>query len=410
LLTRMGQDFAASIQQILALILTGGSVIAAITVGQQIWKYVNEFFVLKLNDYMKRPNYGDRIGFIAEFEEDFAKITNVITQNGSKPLIVFIDDLDRCSPGRAVEVIEAINLFLDQDNCVFIIGMDAKAVAASIEVRYDKMKDYFEREYGSDVSFGQRFLEKMVQINFRFPALDHGRMMQLAAAALEDPNPPLSRERIAMAIGAQPDGAVSGTAPVRTPDATTPARDPLVEEQAMNFDSSDEVKAAVASVIQYFDYNPRRIKRFANLFRLQSLIINRMGLFVDKTIQLDRLAKWTALAMLYPDFVEALANDDSTDDRVLEALDRSRAASEDADPVARRNSIRDALPTLQMRRFFDARNLEPLLREIQTMSADEVRNYSRLVRVISASATGSAVFSATANATVTPAANANATS
>lgn len=412
LLTRIGQDFAASIQQILALILTGGSVIAAITVGQQIWKYVNEFFVLKLNDYMKRPNYGDRIGYIAEFEEDFAKITNVITQNGSKPLIVFIDDLDRCSPGRAVEVIEAINLFLDQDNCVFIIGMDAKAVAASIEVRYDKMKDYFEREYGSDVSFGQRFLEKMVQINFRFPALDHERMMQLAAAALEDPKPPLSRDRIAKAIASQPgaDGSVSGTTPVRTPDATLPTRDPLVEEQAMNFDSSDEVKAAVASVIQYFDYNPRRIKRFANLFRLQSLIINRMGLFVDKTIQLDRLAKWTALAMLYPDFVEALANDDSTDDRVLDALDRSRTASEEADPVARRNAIRDALPTLQMRRFFDARNLEPLLRETQAMSAEEVRNYSRLVRVVSLSASATTGIEAKADLTVTPAANANATS
>ncbi|MFC7643536.1 P-loop NTPase fold protein [Streptosporangium lutulentum] len=29
-----------------------------------------------------------------------------------RPLVVFVDDLDRCSPGTVAQVIEAINLFL----------------------------------------------------------------------------------------------------------------------------------------------------------------------------------------------------------------------------------------------------------------------------------------------------------
>jgi hypothetical protein len=47
---------------------------------------------------------------LAQFEEDFNRVIDCVTQEGKWPLVVFIDDLDRCAPMKSVEVVEAINI------------------------------------------------------------------------------------------------------------------------------------------------------------------------------------------------------------------------------------------------------------------------------------------------------------
>ncbi|MCA9712937.1 MAG: hypothetical protein KDK70_44340, partial [Myxococcales bacterium] len=39
-------------------------------------------------------------------------------------LLFLVDDLDRCLPEKAVEVLEAIKLFLEVPGCAFVIGVD----------------------------------------------------------------------------------------------------------------------------------------------------------------------------------------------------------------------------------------------------------------------------------------------
>ena len=51
-------------------------------------------------------------------------------------LIVFVDDLDRCLPEKAIEVLEAIKLFLEVPGVVFVLGMDREVVERGIEARY----------------------------------------------------------------------------------------------------------------------------------------------------------------------------------------------------------------------------------------------------------------------------------
>jgi predicted KAP-like P-loop ATPase len=93
---------------------------------------------------------------------------------GNRQLVVFIDDLDRCAPPKPVEIIEAINLLLPDDNhCVFILGMDSSAVAASIEVKYKDLSEFLATSASpGELTLGQRFLEKIVQINFHIPSTD----------------------------------------------------------------------------------------------------------------------------------------------------------------------------------------------------------------------------------------------
>jgi len=56
-------------------------------------------------------------------------------------IAVFVDDLDRCLPEKAVELLESIKLFLDLEGYLFIIGVDKGVITKGISYHYR----FFER-------------------------------------------------------------------------------------------------------------------------------------------------------------------------------------------------------------------------------------------------------------------------
>lgn len=69
---------------------------------------------------------------VKDFREKFGEL---LRDSKFKSLVVLIDDLDRCSPDRIVENLEAIRLFLNVDKTAFIIGADPRIVRHGIAVR-----------------------------------------------------------------------------------------------------------------------------------------------------------------------------------------------------------------------------------------------------------------------------------
>ena len=64
-----------------------------------------------------------------QFEKTFAEaITKILGEDGR--LVVFVDDLDRCLPEKAIEILEAIKLFLHVPQTIFVLGMDREDRAA----------------------------------------------------------------------------------------------------------------------------------------------------------------------------------------------------------------------------------------------------------------------------------------
>ncbi|MFG6429843.1 P-loop NTPase fold protein [Roseateles sp. LYH14W] len=82
-------------------------------------------------------------------------------------LIFLVDDLDRCLPDKAVEVLEAIKLFLEVEGCAFVLALDEEVIERGIAHRY---RDYsLQGKEGMTPITGAEYLEKLVHLPVRLP-------------------------------------------------------------------------------------------------------------------------------------------------------------------------------------------------------------------------------------------------
>ena len=88
--------------------------------------------------------------------DDFRRVFEEISKTHIVPrgrVVIFVDDLDRCLPDKAVEVLEAIKLFLDVPGCIFVLGVDREVIEEGIKVRY--------ADYEATLN-GAQYLEKII--------------------------------------------------------------------------------------------------------------------------------------------------------------------------------------------------------------------------------------------------------
>jgi formylglycine-generating enzyme required for sulfatase activity len=119
--------------------------------------------------------YIEQIQFLEQFQDKFKKL--IEDHVNPNRLVVFVDDLDRCLPEKAIEVLEAIKLFLDAESCVFVLGLDQEVIARGIEIKYKELGS--RQDSDSQQRFtveGVRYLEKIVQLPFQIPPVEQSDM------------------------------------------------------------------------------------------------------------------------------------------------------------------------------------------------------------------------------------------
>ncbi len=79
-------------------------------------------------------------------------------------LVVFIDDIDRCEPEAAYRLLEGLKVYLTLDNCVFVLGMNQKAIEEAIAQRMKTGDD-------DARSRAAAYMEKLCQNVWRLPAI-----------------------------------------------------------------------------------------------------------------------------------------------------------------------------------------------------------------------------------------------
>lgn len=130
----------------------------------------------------------EQVRFLEKFQEKFRiLIDNNIGPRGKTAgrLVVFVDDLDRCLPEKAIEVLEAIKLFVDAPGCVFILGLDQEVIARGVEIRY---RDFNKTDEGQTTNpiDGARYLEKIIQLPFQIPPIEASDMGDFVKGLIEE--------------------------------------------------------------------------------------------------------------------------------------------------------------------------------------------------------------------------------
>jgi hypothetical protein len=112
-------------------------------------------------------NAEDTAHSVRSFRDDFQKL---IEKTGLKSLVILIDDLDRCSPERLIENLEAIKLFLNVDRTAFVVATDRRIVENAIRLRYSELFTG-EKTTSAGDALVTDYLEKLIQVPYTLPKL-----------------------------------------------------------------------------------------------------------------------------------------------------------------------------------------------------------------------------------------------
>jgi KAP family P-loop domain len=240
-----------------------------------------------------KPDYSAQLPLIHQVTRDFNSLVKAYAGTGD--VYVFIDDLDRCEYAKAAELMQALMMLLSRaPNIALIVGLDRDKVAAAMATKQQGLIPYLyniapANAYTRGMEYGQQFIEKFIQVSFVLPT-------------------PL----------------LSGLKAMINPDVeelpeTLP--ESQKSEKVIRIVTGKEDSKTLSTVIemaaQVFDQNPRNVKQFANMFRLQTFIANETGLFGSwrpstrsgRPLTISQFGKFVLLCMRWPDFVKDAIDD-----------------------------------------------------------------------------------------------------
>ena len=99
------------------------------------------------------------------FKGEFEKLVSLWARSADdRRVVIFVDDLDRIRPIRALELLESIKNFIDVRGCVFVMALD-----------YDVVQRGMVEKLGQDLqkTSGKAFFDKMIQLPFIMPTTSY---------------------------------------------------------------------------------------------------------------------------------------------------------------------------------------------------------------------------------------------
>jgi hypothetical protein len=232
---------------------------------------------------------------IEAFREAFDKL---LKEADIDQLIVLIDDLDRCLPDTAIETLEAIRLLVFTSRTAFVVAADEAMVEYAVRKHFPDLP-----ETTGPRDYARNYLEKLIQVPFRIPALGETETriyvtLLLAGAELGEDDEGFgrliaaARERLkrpweSSALDADAVKQALGDKAAKTHNALL---------------LSDQIGPILASGAKG---NPRQIKRFLNTLLLREKTATARGFGDD--IKLPVLAKLMLLERFTPRLFDQIA-------------------------------------------------------------------------------------------------------
>ena len=124
-------------------------------VGSEVGNVLGSFAEQKLAGYQQAQQS------VGEFKLALETLADTLWEfAGQKPLVVFIDELDRCRPSYAIELLETGKHIFAVNHVVFVIAVNRSELSHSVKVLYGN-------DFGAD-----GYLRRFFDMDFRLPEPD----------------------------------------------------------------------------------------------------------------------------------------------------------------------------------------------------------------------------------------------
>lgn len=257
-----------------------------------------------IGQYLNDSKIFEDTSITKEFEEFQKSFSNLLKESKIEKLVVLIDDLDRCLPGVTIETLEAIRLFLFSNSTAFVIAADESMIEYAV-------KKHFPEAFDNSLSkeFSKRYLEKLIQVPFRIPALGEVEaemyILLLLIGSRINEDDKTYEKLLDFSINKMKK-------PWKNQGLAFSDLHEILKERY------DEVSNEILVANQIYPIlardttgNPRKIKRFINMLLLRKKIAEARG-FGDE-IQLRILAKMMLAEYFMVDFYKEIAKETSKD-------------------------------------------------------------------------------------------------
>ena len=150
----------------------------------------------KLGRFARVGHFRDKLSFRHKFGGAFGEVCAALRMPGRPGLIIFIDDLDRCSAESVLAIFEAVNYFVSTGDCIVVMGFDRRQVEHSIGnelkdiadgVPNDEIPFHFDPENQVEKrrAYARLYMEKLINLEIRIPKLTPEAAASLGSSADE---------------------------------------------------------------------------------------------------------------------------------------------------------------------------------------------------------------------------------
>lgn len=122
-----------------------------VDVLEEVTKEAAEVFEKEVDEYKAKKQT------ITEFRKDLEAF--VSETQGDKPLVFFIDELDRCRPDYAVELLEQIKHLFSVEGIVFVLSIDKAQLGHAVR-----------GFYGNDRIDAEEYLRRFIDLEYSMPS------------------------------------------------------------------------------------------------------------------------------------------------------------------------------------------------------------------------------------------------
>jgi hypothetical protein len=290
-----GSDFRKFWGAILAL---GGIGLAKI-----VYDSVNNSFGQWVTTLFQGRSYGQPLDFFPQIKDEFSWLNSKLSERNARVLVT-IDDLDRCEPTKAVEVLQAVHLLLRFERMIVCMALDPQLLVCAIE-------KYFDGLLGDAGSSGLEYLDKIIQIPVRIPKPQSDEVRDFLTTLLGSPEPS-SAGTLACdheSVETKKTKKTSQSVAKRDQPASPPIDISALgqgESNARRVAFSWEEAETFDRLAIYLRPNPRYLKRFVNVYRLvRSVAAHGGGPSFGESPR--AMVGWLAISSRWPSFATKMA-------------------------------------------------------------------------------------------------------